>query len=155
MQILENQKELLQDFIRLNEEWISTYFELEEVDFQLAANPYKVIENGGFVFSVLVEGVVAGVCALFNTGNGVYELARMAVSPQYQGQGYGDKLIEACFSKLKEVGAEKVYLVSNTKLTSAIALYKKHNFEVTFEGAHPVYARANICMECKISSALS
>jgi putative acetyltransferase len=151
MEIVVNKKELLQDFIRLNEEWISTYFELEEVDFALAKNPYKVIENGGYVFSLLISGSVVGVCALFNAGNGVYELARMAVSPKFHGQGYGNRLIETCFSKLKEIGAEKVYLVSNTKLTSAIALYKKHNFITTHEGTHPIYSRANICMECKIS----
>jgi putative acetyltransferase len=151
MNIVENKKELLQDFIRLNEEWISIYFELEEVDFALAKNPYKVIEDGGFIFSLLVNGSVIGVCALFNTGNGIYELARMAVSPDFQGQGYGNKLIEACFSKLKEIGAEKVYLISNTKLVSAISLYKKYKFETTFEGSHPVYSRANIGMEYKIS----
>lgn len=151
MEVVENKKELLPDFIRLNEEWISTHFELEEVDFALARNPYGVIENGGFIFSLLIDGSVVGVCALFNTGNGTYELARMAVSPQFQGQGLGNKLIEICFSKLKEIGATKVCLVSNTRLTSAIALYKKHNFKTTYEGAHPVYSRANICMECTFS----
>lgn len=147
MEIVENRKEFLQDFIRLNEDWISTFFELEKVDFELAENPYKVIEDGGFIFSLLDHGSVAGVCALFNVGNDVYELARMAVSPQFQGKGYGSELIETCFTKLKETGAKKVCLVSNTKLTSAIALYKKHNFKTTFEGVHPVYSRANICME--------
>jgi putative acetyltransferase len=150
MEIVENKKEFLQDFIRLNEEWISSYFELEEVDFSLAENPYKVIDNGGFIFSLLIQDSVVGVCALFNMGNGVYELARMAISPQFQGRGYGSKLIEKCFAKLKEIGAKKVCLVSNTKLTSAIALYKKHDFKTTFEGVHPVYSRANICMECTL-----
>ena len=150
MNVVENKKELLQDFIRLNEEWISTYFELEEVDFALAKNPYKIVENGGFIFSLLVDESVVGVCALINSGNGIYELARMAVSPEFQGQGYGSKLIEACFSKLKEIGVEKVYLISNTKLIPAIALYRKYNFKITFEGSHPVYSRANIGMECKI-----
>jgi putative acetyltransferase len=39
MEIVVNKKELLQYFIRLNEEWISTYFELEEADFTLAKHP--------------------------------------------------------------------------------------------------------------------
>jgi putative acetyltransferase len=150
MEILENKKEHLKDFIRLNEEWISTYFKIEAVDIELAANPYKVIENGGFIFSLLVHDSVVGTCALFNSGDGVYELARMAVSPEHQGLGYGNALINTCIKKLKEINANKVYLVSNTKLASAIALYKKHNFETTFEGAHPVYLRANIIMERNI-----
>jgi putative acetyltransferase len=151
MEIVENNKDLLAEFIRLNEEWISTYFELEEVDFALARNPYKVIENGGYIFSLLLNGSVVGVCALFNSGNQTYELARMAVTPSFQGKGFGNALIEACITKLKLIGAKNVYLVSNTKLTSAIALYKKHNFIITHEGPHPIYSRANICMERKIS----
>jgi hypothetical protein len=32
MKIIENKRELLDDFIRLNEEWISKYFKLEAAD---------------------------------------------------------------------------------------------------------------------------
>ena len=147
MKLVENKKEFLSDFIRLNEEWISTYFEIEEVDRILAKNPYQIIENGGYIFSLISDSDVLGVCALFNEGNGVFELARMAVSPKHQGKGYGHKLISACLAKLEEIGASKVYLVSNTKLEAAIALYKRHGFETISEGPHPVYSRANIVME--------
>ncbi|HEY6527059.1 MAG TPA: GNAT family N-acetyltransferase [Cellvibrionaceae bacterium] len=115
----------------------------------MAQNPFQIIENGGYIFSLLMGSSVVGVCALFNEGNGIYQLARMAVSPKFHGHGYGNMLIEACFSKLKEVGADKVYLISNTKLTSAIALYKKYNFLTTYKGVHPIYSRASICMERK------
>ncbi|WP_196492465.1 GNAT family N-acetyltransferase [Psychrosphaera haliotis] len=144
--IKENQQELLEDFIRLNEEWISYYFEIEEVDRELAANPIKVIDNGGYIFSLIDEGEVKGVCALFNNGNGIFELARMAVSPSSQGKGFGKTLIEHALAKLTEIGAQQVYLVSNTKLTAAIELYKSYGFKTTSEGQHPVYTRANIVM---------
>lgn len=150
MEIVENRQDLLQDFIRLNEEWISTYFEIEDVDRSLAANPFRVIENGGYVFSLLVDDAVVGVCALFSEGEGVYELARMAVSPRFQGRGYGDNLITAAIKKAEQMGANKVYLVSNTKLQSALSLYKKHHFEIMFEGPHPTYSRANVIMERRI-----
>ena len=65
MQIVENQPEYLDDFIRLNEEWISSYIEIEEVDKLLAANPYKIIENGGYIFTATSNGKAVGVCALF------------------------------------------------------------------------------------------
>ena len=151
MTILENRQELLEDFIRLNEEWISHYFEIEEVDRELASDPMKVINKGGYIFSLVEDGVVQGVCALFNNGNGIYELARMAVSPNSQGKGYGKKLIEHALTKLTEIEAQQVFLVSNTKLTTAIELYKKYGFKTTSEGQHPVYTRANIVMsrDCK------
>ena len=151
MEIVENQRKYLNDFIRLNEEWISTYFEIEDSDRDLAANPHKVINDGGYIFSLILEKEVVGVCALFNNGNSVYELARMAVSPKHQGKGYGEQLIKVCLSKLRDIKAKKVHLVSNTKLESAISLYKKHGFETVSIGQHPVYSRANITMEQYVS----
>jgi putative acetyltransferase len=147
IQILENSKEQLADFIRLNEEWISHYFQLEDTDKKLAADPYQVVDQGGYIFSLVSDEEVVGVCALFNNGDGVYELARMAVSPTHHGKGYSKLLMEHCVAKLKSIGANKVYLVSNTKLVAAIQLYKQFGFQTVSEGPHPVYSRANIVME--------
>lgn len=151
MKIVENKKEYLKDFIQLNEEWIQKYFEIEQIDIELAENPYKIIEEGGYIFSIIENKNVIGVCALINNTNGVYELVRMAVSNQYQGKGYGSLLIEACLSKLKDISAKKVHLVSNTKLETAISLYKKYGFSTVSIGQHPIYKRANIEMERYIS----
>lgn len=147
IKIIENSEVHLSDFIRLNEEWISHYFEIEETDRKLAAHPAQIIENGGYVFCLLFDQKVVGACALFNEGEGVYELARMAVSPAHQGKGYSNLLIEHCLAKLSAIQARKVYLVSNTKLHAAISLYKKFGFVTVSEGAHPLYSRANIVME--------
>jgi len=145
----ENNREHLESFVRLNEEWISRYFALEETDRRLAADPGRIIEDGGFVFSMTEEEEVVGVCALFCEGEGVFELAQMAVCPKHQGKGIGNKLMTSCLSKAREVGAEKVYLVSNTKLEAAIQLYLKYGFIATHIGPHPLYSRANIVMELK------
>lgn len=147
VKIVENDRSFLGDFVRLNEEWITHYFELEEPDLELARNPYKVIEEGGYIFSLLVDGNAVGTCALFNCGDDTYELARMAVSSKFQGKGYGKKLIEACLLKLEEIHAARVFLISNTKLEAAISLYKRYGFQVTAEGQHPEYSRGNIIME--------
>lgn len=64
MEVVENDKELLNDFILLNEEWISAYFEIEDADLALAVNPYQIIEKGGYIFSLVAAGEVLGVCAL-------------------------------------------------------------------------------------------
>jgi len=151
MKIVENNKNYLKDFIRLNEEWIQKYFEIEQMDMDLAKNPYLIIEKGGYIFSIIDNKNVIGVCALMNNGNGVYELARMAVSAQYQGKGYGSLLIETCLKKLKSIKAKRVCLISNTKLEKAICLYKKFGFNTVKIGQHPIYKRANIEMERHIS----
>lgn len=145
--IIINDRKHLGDFIQLNEYWIRQYFSIEPADFTLAARPEQIIDDGGFVFSLLVGEEVAGVCALFNNGNAVYELARMAVKTEHQGKGYGDSLMQACLLKLRTVNATKVYLLSNHRLVTAISLYKKYGFEITSRQQHSVYSRANIVME--------
>jgi len=97
MDVLENKREHLIDFIRLNEEWIITHFEIEEADRKLAENPGKIIDDGGYIFTLVLNEKVVGVCALINEGNGLFELARMAVSPKYHRRGYGEKLMQLCW----------------------------------------------------------
>lgn len=145
--IVVNDRKYLDDFISLNEAWITRFFQLEEADRALAENPARVMDNGGYIFSFLAEGRVVGVCALFNDGEGIFQLARMAVSLEHQGKGYGDVLMVAALEKLREIGASRVYLLTNKILVPAMSLYKKHGFRLVSEGQHPVYARSDVVME--------
>lgn len=135
------------DFIRLNELWISEYFSIEEADRELAANPGKVVSDGGYIFSLLDDERVVGVCALFQESPHRYQLARMAVEPAARGKGYGNRLLEHALAHLKTLSASSVFLLSNTVLQTAISLYKKHGFVTVYQGTHPVYVRCNIVME--------
>lgn len=145
--IVVNHPEYLEDFIRLNEAWINRYFSLEAADMALARNPAAVIDQGGYIFTLLLQETVAGVCALFRDAAGGYQLARMAVAPQYQGRGFGDALIRAAIDKLRSLKADKVTLLTNSQLQAAVGLYRKHGFQVVQEGGHPEYARVDMVME--------
>jgi putative acetyltransferase len=68
-------------FIRLNELWITETFELEEADRQLASDPYQIVREGGHILSLVENGVVVGVCALFRESPARFQLARMVVEP--------------------------------------------------------------------------
>ncbi len=135
------------DFIRLNELWITEHFQIEEPDRKLAANPMKIVTDGGHIISLVEDGRVVGVCALFKENKYRFQLGRMAVEPSERGKGYGNTLMQAALAQAQELGASSVFLFSNTVLQSAIALYRKHGFEVVFEGPHPLYARCNMMME--------
>ncbi|MCX7546148.1 GNAT family N-acetyltransferase [Marinicella gelatinilytica] len=137
----------LAEFIHLNELWIIHYFELEPSDKELAQHPEKIMEEGGYVFSLTKSDKVVGVCALFNKGLNLYELARMTVHPDHRGEGLAHQLMSACFQQLKKIKAKKVYLISNTELKAAIKLYQQHGFITTHQGPHPDYQRADIVME--------
>lgn len=137
------------DFRDLNVAWISQYFEMEDADYQALDFPEQyILEQGGHIVVASFEERVIGVCALLKRDSleYPYELAKMAVSPQARGQGVGYLLGEAIVQKAKELGADKLYLESNTQLEPAINLYKKLGF-MKVEGYTTPYKRCNIQME--------
>lgn len=135
-------------FKTLNEEWISTYFELEEADRQALENPDQYILNpGGKIFVALYHGEPVGVCALIkmNDPDYDYELAKMAVSPKAQGKNIGYLLGQSAIDEARKIGAKALYLESNTILKPAINLYYKLGFQKITGHVSP-YKRCNIQM---------
>ena len=139
-------------FIELNEQWISEFFELEESDRKLAQNPLVIIENGGAILTATENESVVGSCALFKHSEEEFELARMAVDPEFQSQGIGRALAQRVISIAAERGGKRIKLLTNTVLEPAIALYKSLGFVVETEGQHPIYARCNIVMSKVLTS---
>lgn len=151
-EVLTYQERFREDFARLNREWIEAHFRLEPEDLASFADPHGTfVAPGGEVLFALVDGQVLGTCALRREDAGTFELCKMAVSPQARGQGLGDVLMEAVLRVARERGAQRVYLVSNTKLAPALGLYRKHGFVTTRLGdevsREAGYERADIEME--------
>jgi GNAT superfamily N-acetyltransferase len=147
LQIVPYDKPHRDKFRQLNEAWISRYFKLEEPDRRALNDPEGyIIDKGGFIFMALYDGNVAGACALIKIDDEVVELAKMAVDDSVQGKGIGFALGKACIDKAREMGFEKIELLSNTKLSPAIHLYRKLGFvEVPLPTTE--YERADIKME--------
>jgi len=134
-------------FRQLNQEWITTYFVMEEADYLALDHPdEKIIQPGGCILMALYQGEPVGTCALIKMDDTTYELAKMAVSPSAQGKHVGWLLGQASLDKAREMGAKRVYLESNTMLKPAINLYHKLGFQ-RIVGAVSPYKRANIQME--------
>jgi DNA-binding MarR family transcriptional regulator/N-acetylglutamate synthase-like GNAT family acetyltransferase len=149
VQIIDYSEKYQQAFKELNEEWISTWFQIEEADHKALDNPQKnIIDKGGHILVALYDGEPVGVCALLcmNADGYDFELAKMAVAPRMQGRNIGWLLGNAIIQKARSLGASKIYLESNTRLTPAINLYHKLGFSKT--AGHPTpYERCNIQME--------
>ena len=140
--------EIYKDHIKqLNYEWLEKYFRVEPDDVvQLSDPENEIINKGGLIYYALADKQIVGTVALIKIEDSTYELGKMAVTVRYQGQGIGKKLLKYCIEKVKSMDADKLILYSNTKLVSAIELYKKHGFyEVDMDQTH--YERANIKME--------
>ena len=141
-------------FRQLNEAWITRYFRLEEADLRALNDPEGyILAKGGFIFIALWEGEPVGACALIKVDQRVFELAKMAVSDKIQGKGIGYALGKACIDKAKQLGIQKVELLSNTLLQPAINLYRKLGFkEVPLPPTD--YERANIKMEMMLQDTM-
>lgn len=99
-----------------------------------------------------VNEIVAGTCAMFKVGDNSYELAKMAVSPDFQGHGFGDLLMISAENWARAKGAKEVFMLSNTVLEPAIKLYQKHGYVITHLGPHPDYERCNIELKKELFS---
>ncbi|WP_369754015.1 GNAT family N-acetyltransferase [Flavobacterium sp. WC2409] len=149
VKIIEYSAEFQSAFKSLNEEWISTYFEMEEADYKALDNPNEyIINKGGKIVVALYNDEPLGVCALIKMNDNTYdfELAKMAVSPKAQGKNIGFLLGTAVINMAKELGASNIYLESNTILKPAIQLYQKLGFQKIVGHTTP-YKRCNIQME--------
>jgi len=134
-------------FRQLNEEWISTYFRMEESDYKALDHPREyILDQGGYIHIGLYKGEPVATCALIHMDDGGFELAKMAVSPKAQGLGIGYLIGKACIEKARALGARRVYLESNTALKPAINLYHKLGFRKAAGPPSP-YERCNIQME--------
>ncbi|MBX0290375.1 bifunctional helix-turn-helix transcriptional regulator/GNAT family N-acetyltransferase [Hymenobacter sp. HSC-4F20] len=146
--ILDFQPEYQPDFKQLNVEWIETYFRVEEADLKALDHPQEyILARGGHILLARYQGRIVGTCALIPMDATTYELAKMAVSPLVQGLGIGRLLGDAAIAKARALGASRLYLESNTRLTPALNLYHQLGFRKTVAAPPSPYERCNIQME--------
>jgi GNAT superfamily N-acetyltransferase len=136
-------------FRSLNEWWIEKYFGIETHDTEILGDPEGyVLAKGGHIFFAIGEGAHVGCCALVPVSPGVYEVAKMAVAPDWQGAGVGRKLLTYTVEQGRELGADALYLETNSKLSNAIHLYEALGFRHLPPKPSP-YVRANVFMELR------
>ncbi len=137
-------------FKSLNIEWLEKYFTVEPIDEQVLSNPIEhIIKPGGTIIFAILDGEVVGTCALKLKEEKTYELTKMAVTEKAQGYQIGKKLGQRIIEIGKEKGANKIFLESNRKLTTALNLYRKLGFIEAINPTPSPYERANIYMELK------
>jgi len=149
LEIISFEKQYAKDFYELNVEWLKTYFYVETYDEEVLSKPEKyIINKGGHIFFARLNDQIVGTVALMPIGDeGLFELTKMAVSPNHRGHKIGQKLMQYCIDYAKSMGLPKLVLYSNTKLENAIYIYRKYGFiEQPLEPNTP-YKRSDIKME--------
>jgi len=151
VEIIPFEDKYVQDFSKLNFEWLEKYFYIEEYDKKVLLDPQNyILKEGGYIFFALIGGEVVGTVALIKRENGIFELSKMAVTENYQGQRIGQKLMYACIDFAGRNGFVRLFLDSNTKLEPAITLYNKVGFREIPVPKDTPYERCNIRMELNV-----
>ena len=139
-------------FKNLNLDWLNRYFRVEPHDDEVLGDPEKyIIKPGGNIFFAREGNRILGTVALIKIEDNVFELTKMAVTPQAQGKKIGQKLMAHTLEFAKEQGWKTLILYSNRKLENAIYIYKKYGFEeIPLEDNNP-YGRGDIKMKLELS----
>ena len=153
VEVVTYRDELRPHFERLNRAWIERYFRLEAPDLEVFRDPRAtIVAPGGEIFFLVDEAGVQGTCAVLPHGPGTFELAKMAVDEAARGRGYGDILMEAAIAFARRAGAERLMLLTNSRLEPAIRLYRKHGFvDVPVEASNG-YDRADVQLELTLGA---
>jgi putative acetyltransferase len=140
-------------FRTLNEEWIVRYFEMEPKDQVSLADPrHYILDPGGQIFIAEENSGPVGCCALLARAPGEFEVAKMAVTESCQGKGIGRRLLVKCIDAARAMGANRLYIETNRKLTPAVRLYESLGFRHLPPErivASP-YARADVYLELNL-----
>jgi putative acetyltransferase len=138
-----------EDFARLNLEWLQRWFAVEPIDREVLSDPeHHILAAGGRVlFAVDKNDRVLGTVALKHAGDGIYELTKMAVSPDARGRGIGRLLMAGALEAYRACTGRELFLESSSKLGPALALYESVGFvhrPAPRPGSH--YSRADVYM---------
>lgn len=151
IEIIPFQSQYANDFRELNIAWLKKYFWVEPHDEEVLGKPeLYIISTGGNIFFVKDGDKIIGTVALMKIEDRVFELTKMAVTPEYQGKNIGQKLMEYTLVYARKQGWFRLIIYSNRKLENAIYIYKKYGFEeIPIEGNNP-YARGDIKMKLEL-----
>lgn len=147
VEIIDYSPDFQEDFRNLNLGWMSQ-FDMNNSLRTMIDNPdEEIIQKGGFIFFAWMDGKIVGTGALLRESNKLYEIANMAVTPQYQGRHIGKALLKKAIDKAVQAGAKQLYLITSTKLKASVEMYRTFGFrETLFDPELSIYDGSDVKM---------
>ncbi len=145
--IVEFKTKYKESFYQLNKQWLEEYFTVEPTDESMLLHPEaNIIKPGGKILFAIIGAKVIGTVALINKGKGRFELAKLAVAPEFRGRMVGKKLVLAAIKESKVLKAKILLVRTNPRLDSANRLYRSLGFKYSENDHSGDYQRPTIVL---------
>ncbi|MHA2290490.1 MAG: GNAT family N-acetyltransferase [Promethearchaeota archaeon] len=83
----------------------------------------------GIYYVIQMSSFIIGMGALRTIKDGVGEIKRMYIKPEYRGYGYGKKILDQLLKKRKEFGFSSIRLDTGNFMTAAQRVYRLAGFQ--------------------------
>ncbi len=147
MKVIPFEERYRKDFIEFNKDWIVSNFGfLEEHDIETFERIDEEMEAGAMIFFAIENDIALATCMAMPMEGTTWEICKLGSNKNVPHKGAGSAVFEASMKWALEHGAERLFILSNSKLKPALHIYKKHGFkEIKLDDYE--YARGDIAFE--------
>lgn len=136
-----------QDFIDINTNWIvSNFGALEEHDIESFKSIDEQMQAGAMIFFAVENDTVLATCMTAPMEGSTWEICKLGANKNVPHKGAGSAVFEMSMKWALSHGAERLFIVTNTKLKTALHIYEKYGFK-EIKLMDYGYARGNIAFE--------
>lgn len=138
-----------QDFINFNVDWIISNFGfLEEHDKETFEKIDEEMEAGAMIFFAVENDAALATCMAMPMEGTTWEICKLGSNKNIPHKGAGSAVFEEAMKWALNHGAERLFILFNSKLKPALHIYEKYGFkEIKLENYE--YIRGDIAFEYK------
>jgi len=123
---IEQARELFKEYAA----WLEIDLCFQNFDQELSDLPGNYAPPEGRLLLAFENDQLAGCVALRKIGDGVCEMKRLFLRPEFHGKGLGRELIEAIVKEARAIGYQRMYLDTlPPQMNKAIELYRAAGFK--------------------------
>lgn len=147
MKVIPFEEKYRKDFIDFNTDWIISNFGLlEEHDKETFEKIDEEMASGAMIFFAVEDEQALATCMAMPMEGKTWELCKLGSNKKISHKGAGSAVFEAAMQWAFDHGAERLFILSNSKLKPALHIYEKYGFkEIKLENYE--YIRGDIAFE--------